>query len=175
MAARGWRAASWPRRPRGADGASARDRGACPPAAGAGAGAESGLTLGASARASAVSVRRSTRRGLSPSPGSGPPIVVFGSPWCPTQGTNQIRVEIHAKDTDENYLAVWQARETVENGLRLGAVGNLISTTVLRVAPRELGGVDLDLAVEDDVLPLDRADVPQQVGVEREVRRGGQP
>ena len=26
---------------------------------------------------------------------------------------------------------VWQARETVENGLRLGAVGNLISTTVL--------------------------------------------
>ena len=35
------------------------------------------------------------------------------------------------KDTDENYLAVWQARETVENGLRLGAVGNLISTTVL--------------------------------------------
>ena len=37
-----------------------------------------------------------------------------------------------AKDTDENYLAVWQARETVENGLRLGAVGNLISTTVLR-------------------------------------------
>ena len=32
---------------------------------------------------------------------------------------------------DENYLAVWQARETVENGLRLGAVGNLISTTVL--------------------------------------------
>ena len=33
------------------------------------------------------------------------------------------------KDTDENYLAVWQARETVENGLRLGAVGNLISTT----------------------------------------------
>ena len=36
------------------------------------------------------------------------------------------------KDTDENYLAVWQARETVENGLRLGVVGNLISTTVLR-------------------------------------------
>ena len=29
-------------------------------------------------------------------------------------------------------------------------------------------------AVEDDVLPLDRADVPQQVGGEREVRRGGQ-
>ena len=45
----------------------------------------------------------------------------------------------------------------------------------LRATPRELGGVDLDLAVEDDVLPLDRADMPQQVGVEREVRRGGQP
>ena len=55
------------------------------------------------------------------------------------------------------------------------ARGKVISVTVLRVAPRELGGVDLDLAVEDDVLPLDRADVPQQVGVEREVRRGGQP
>ena len=43
---------------------------------------------------------------------------------------------LHAlgKDTDENYLAVWQARETVENGLRLGAVGNLISTTVLRTS-----------------------------------------
>ena len=44
----------------------------------------------------------------------------------------------------------------------------------LRAVRLELGGVDLDLAVEDDVLPLDRADVPQQVGVEREVRRGGQ-
>ena len=39
--------------------------------------------------------------------------------------------------------------------------------------PCELGGVDLDLAVEDDVLPLDRADMTQQVTVEREVRRGG--
>ncbi len=45
----------------------------------------------------------------------------------------------------------------------------------LRVAHRELGGVNLDFAVEDDVLPLDRADMPQQVGVEREVRRRGQP
>ena len=51
------------------------------------------------------------------------------------KGTDNIRVEIHAKDTDENYLAVWQARETVENGLRLGVVGNLISTTVLRTRP----------------------------------------
>ena len=45
----------------------------------------------------------------------------------------------------------------------------------LRAAHFELGGVDLDLAVEDDVLPLDRADMTQQVGVEREVRRGGNP
>ena len=37
------------------------------------------------------------------------------------------------KDTDENYLAVCQARETGENGLRLDAVGNFISSTVLRV------------------------------------------
>ena len=44
------------------------------------------------------------------------------------------------KDTDENYLAVWQARETVENGLRLGAVGNLISTTVLSVEAAERPG-----------------------------------
>ena len=43
----------------------------------------------------------------------------------------QIASRANTKDTDENYLAVWQARETVENGLRLGAVDNLISTTVL--------------------------------------------
>ena len=30
---------------------------------------------------------------------------------------------------------------------------------LLRLAHLELGGVDLDLAVEDDVLPLDRADM----------------
>ena len=42
-----------------------------------------------------------------------------------------------------------------------------------RHAQLELGGVDLDLAVEDDVVPLDRADMRQQVGVEREVRSGG--
>ena len=41
-----------------------------------------------------------------------------------------------------------------------------------RLAHRELGGVDLDLAVEDDVLPRDRVDITQQVEVEREVRRG---
>ena len=45
----------------------------------------------------------------------------------------------------------------------------------LRLAHLELGGVDFDLAVEDDVLPLDRADMTQQVGVEREVRSGGNP
>ena len=56
------------------------------------------------------------------------------------KGTDTIRAVIHAKDTDENYLAVWQARETVENGLRLGAVGNLISTTVLTARPEPSGG-----------------------------------
>ena len=45
----------------------------------------------------------------------------------------------------------------------------------LRAAHLELGGVDLDFAVEDDVLPLDQADMTQQVGIEREVRRGGNP
>ena len=57
--------------------------------------------------------------------------------------------------------------------------GRVPTTFVLRYTLRasrlELGGVDLDLAVEDDVLPLDRADMTQQIGVEREVRRGGQP
>ena len=42
----------------------------------------------------------------------------------------------YAKDTDENYLAVCQARETGENGLRLDAVGNFISSTVLRTLTR---------------------------------------
>ena len=91
------------------------------------------------------------------------------------EGTDTIRAEIHAKDTDGNYLAVCRAPEAAENELRLDALGNLISITALRVAHRELGGINLDFAVEDDVLPLDRADMTQQVGVEREVRRGGQP
>ena len=39
----------------------------------------------------------------------------------------------------------------------------------------ELGGVDCDLTVEDDVFPLDRADVPDEFGVEREVGHGGDP
>ena len=39
----------------------------------------------------------------------------------------------------------------------------------------ELGGVDFDLAVEDDVLPLDRARVCEQFWVEREARRGCEP
>ena len=36
-----------------------------------------------------------------------------------------------AKDSDGNYLATCQAPETVENGLRPGAVDNFISITVL--------------------------------------------
>ena len=43
------------------------------------------------------------------------------------------RLQSARKDTDENYLAVCQARETGENGLRLDAVGNFISSTVLNV------------------------------------------
>ena len=35
------------------------------------------------------------------------------------------------KDGDENYLATYQAPETMETGLRPGAVGNFISITVL--------------------------------------------
>ena len=35
------------------------------------------------------------------------------------------------KDTDGNYLAVCRAPEAAENGLRLDALGNLISITVL--------------------------------------------
>ena len=41
--------------------------------------------------------------------------------------------DIAAKDGDGNYLATCQAREAVENGLRLDAVGNFISVTVLSV------------------------------------------
>ena len=58
--------------------------------------------------------------------------------------------------------------------LRLRVPTRFVLKYTLTTAHLELGGVDLDLAVEDDVLPLDRADVTQQVGVEREVRRGGQ-
>ena len=43
----------------------------------------------------------------------------------------------------------------------------------LRVAHLELGGVNLDLAVEDDVLPFDRAYMSKQVPVEGKIRRGG--
>ena len=58
---------------------------------------------------------------------------------------------------------------------RLRVLTRFVLKYTLRAAHLELGGVDLDLAVEDDVLPLDRADMTQQVGVEREVRRGGKP
>ena len=39
--------------------------------------------------------------------------------------------ECGPKDTDGNYLAVCRAPEAAENGLRLDALGNLISITVL--------------------------------------------
>ena len=45
----------------------------------------------------------------------------------------------------------------------------------LRVAPSKLGGGSIfDLAVEDDVLPLDGAEMAKQGGIEGEVRCGGQ-
>ena len=63
----------------------------------------------------------------------------------PLKGTAQIRVEIHAKDTDANNLAASQACQAAKERLRLGEVGKSISITVLRLAHLELGGVDLDL------------------------------
>ena len=42
-------------------------------------------------------------------------------PTSPAAAAVSVVQEMARKDTDENYLAVWQARETVENGLRLGA------------------------------------------------------
>ena len=58
----------------------------------------------------------------------------------PKKGTDNIRVEIHAKDTDGNYLAVCLPRGAAENGPRLGAGGNFISITVLTAQPEPSGG-----------------------------------
>ena len=44
----------------------------------------------------------------------------------------------HSKDTDGNYLAVCRAPEAAENGLRLDALGNLISITVLSTLAKTL-------------------------------------
>ena len=60
------------------------------------------------------------------------------------------------------------------------APSNALRVSVVRVPPRfvlkcTLKLAHLDLAVEDGVLSLDRADMTQQGGVEREVRRGGHP
>ena len=45
------------------------------------------------------------------------------------RGAGALRVG--RQDTEENHLAVCLVRETVEYGLRLGAVGNLVTITVL--------------------------------------------
>ena len=45
----------------------------------------------------------------------------------------------------------------------------------LRTSLSEFFGIYLDLAVEDDVFPLDRADIPDEFRIEREVWCGGQP
>ncbi len=71
-------------------------------------------------------------------------------------------------------LGDYEDYETHRAGVDTRVPTRFVLKYTLRAAHLELGGVDLDLAVEDDVLPLDRADVPQQVGVEREIRRCGQ-
>ena len=82
---------------------------------------------------------------------------------------------IRAKDSDRYRFANFTKAQPLFRCLaRLGR-GKVIPVSVLRLAHLALGGVDLDLAVDDDVLPLDRADMTKQVGVEREVRRGGNP
>ena len=43
-----------------------------------------------------------------------------------------------SKDTDGNHLTVCRAPEAAENGLRLDALGNLISITVLTATFREI-------------------------------------
>ena len=68
-----------------------------------------------------------------------------------------------SKDTDENYLAVCQARETGENGLRLDAVGNLISSTVLSGCPPRVA-----------VQPPPRSGGEDLLTLRRLCRRGGQ-
>ena len=70
-------------------------------------------------------------------------------------------VEIHAKDSDRYKVAKCIQAEPVFCGFGRSAHSKVISVSVLRASRLELGGVDLDLAVEDDVLPLDRADMTQ--------------
>ena len=48
-----------------------------------------------------------------------------------------------------------------------------VQKCTLTTPDSELVGVDLDFAVQDDVLPFDWADASDELGVEREVGRGG--
>ena len=76
--------------------------------------------------------------------------------------------------------AVWlYARFTlsyrdVEDLLRV-ATRLLLKYKIRTRSLADQGAIEDVLAVEDDVVPFDRADMTQQVGVEREVRRGGNP
>ena len=71
----------------------------------------------------------------------------------------------YAKDADGNYLAVCQAAESVENGLRSGAVGNFISITVLSVSRcPSVGARPAVFSGQVDVLPSERRDVGQEFG-----------
>ena len=56
---------------------------------------------------------------------------------------------------------------------RIRVLTRFVQKYTLRLTQLELVGGDLAFAVEVDVFPLDRADMTQQVGVEREVRSGG--
>ena len=61
----------------------------------------------------------------------------------------------------------------LDGGSRIRVRARFLLKCTLRTSDPELGGVDLDLAVEDDVAPLDRADAGDEFGVEREVGGGG--
>ena len=69
------------------------------------------------------------------------------------KGTNPIRVEIHGKDSDRYKVANCTQAQPFVCGLAYVPHGKIISVSVLRVAQLERGGVNLDFAVVDDVLP----------------------
>ena len=68
---------------------------------------------------------------------------VVESPRHQELASEQVRAEAEPaffisdfKDIDGNYLTMCHARQPADNGLRLGAVGDFISSTVLRPARR---------------------------------------
>ena len=61
----------------------------------------------------------------------------------PYKGTDQIRVEIHAKDSGRYKVANCIQAQSVFYGFARWAHGKVISVSVLRPAHLELGGVEL--------------------------------